>query len=279
MPWVALALVLSLGGVTSRSPEIDAVAVQGALEIRAGERARSWTIDLEAGAGGEVHARLRDVDGRELQRTYVLSGTTDEERSRELAAALALVLEREASAAVAAAPPRKVAPKPVVSVATTAGWIAVGGRLALGGGPTSDGGATLRGGLSWGRRILQPLAYLGSLHARRGALALDGVRAGAGLAVGSPWRAWWFGGSVVPGLVWARARDRARDDAIGSLTEFAALTQWRGRRGLFLAARVGLDVAAPALRAVGRADTLRVGQVRFVAGLEVGLVLPPGKQR
>lgn len=280
MPWLAaIVLALGVGGVVSRSAAVDGGAVDAALAIRAADEATSWSIEIDDANATEVRVRLRHDGGREVQRTYALAGTTVEERSRELAAALALVLEQQRDASTrtgakrspaarrgkSAAPPQAVAPS---------GWIAAGARLAAGRPADVDGGATVRGGLWWGRRILQPMAQLASVHARRGGLRVDGMRVGVGLGAGSPWRQWWFGGAVLSQLAWTRARDRGADGRVGSSTEITGLAQWRARSGLFVAARVGLDVTAPPLRARGDAERLRFGPVRGVFGVEVGLQLP-----
>lgn len=271
------ALALLWGGVTSRSGAVDPIAVDDALAVRAGPRADAWTILIEPAEDATVRVQLRHAGGDELIRTYVLVGTTVEERSRELAAALALVLEQHQAVPRDATRPAS-APEVPARIAPV-GWIAAGGRVAAGRPADPDFGASLRGGLLWGRRILQPVAQLGSSHARRGSLRLDGVRLGVGLAVGAPWQRWWFGGAVVPQLVWLRARDRANDDAFGSATELTAMAQWRSTSGLLLAARAGAEVAAPPLRAVGKSDHLRFAPVRFVAGLEIGIQLPIVRHR
>lgn len=283
LPIPGLALALLLGGVVSRSPDIDATAVEKALAIRAGERAGAWSIVIEPVTDAEVRVQLRNTQGLELVRSYALVGTTLEERSRELGATLALVLEQHADVEPEPTTPRpgdgKRAEVEKPPKAPPLGWIAAGGRVALGKPTDLDAGATLRGGLTWGREILQPLVHVASVHARSGSLRLDGVRIGLGLAAGLPLRKWWFGAAVVPQLAWARARDRRAVDGFAWATEVTALIQWRGTRGLHLGARLGTDISAPPFHVTGQADELRLGPVRFVAGLEVGLRLPPGRHR
>lgn len=283
MPWLpAIVLALRLGGVISRSTAVDGGAVDAALAIRVADEAEDWTIEIDDASAAEVRVLLRHQDGREVHRTYTLAGTTVEERSRELAAALALVLDQQRDAATRAErspTQRRGGSKGSSSSVAPSGWISAGARVAAGRPADVDGGATLRGGLWWGRRILQPMAQLASVHARSGGLRVDGVRVGVGLGVGAPWRQWWFGGAVLTQLAWTRARDRGADGRVGSSTEITGLAQWRARSGLFAGARLGLDVTAPPLLARGDAERLRLGPVRAVLGVEVGLQLPWRRDR
>jgi hypothetical protein len=105
---------------------------------------------------------------------------------------------------------------------------------------------------------------------------LDGVRFGAGVAVGHdlPGTPLWLGGAVVPHAIVAFARHTARDRGWSSGTELAALLQVRAR-WFFGALRVGAEVTEPPLRARGTNARLRWGHVRLLVGLELGLRLPP----
>lgn len=263
-----LASVLALGEVVSRASAIDGEAVRDALEVRGGDEARTWDLAIDDGsATGEVRVALTRGDER-IDRTFVLAAEDEDGRNRELAAALALVIEQHA--AENPAPGRT---RPSKDDATPQGWLALGGRLGVGSPADPDGGATLRGGALWGRRHVQPIAQVASVHARAGDLRIDGVRTGVGIAFGTPIRAWWIGGAAIPQLSWLRARDRRTDDDVGLVTEITGLAQWRARR--FIAGlRLGVDVTTPPVRARGRSEHLRLGIVRFVAAVEVGFTLP-----
>lgn len=266
-----LAAVLAFGDVTSRSPSIDGEAVRSALEMRAGDEAQAWDLEIDDGtATGEVRVRLRRDDAH-IDRTFVLAGEDTDGRSRELAAALALVIEQHAEAHPAHVTARDR--KPPSKGMPPQGWLTLGGRVAAGAPADPDGGATLRGGVLWGRRHVQPIAQLATVHARANELRIDGVRAGVGVAGGAALGAWWVGGAAIPQLSWLRARDRRTVDDLGLVTEITALAQWRGR-GALVGMRLGVDVATPPVRARGASDHLRLGIVRFVAGIEVGFTLP-----
>lgn len=265
-----LASVLALGDVTSRAAAIDAEAVRTALEVRSAE-ARAWDLEIEdGGATGEVRVVLTRGDER-IRRSFVLAAEDEAGRSRELAAALALVIEQHAAERPAKRVKRDRA-RPG-EPAPPEGWIAFGGRFGAGSPADPDGGATVRGGASWGRRIVQPIAQLATVHARAGNLQLDGFRTGVGVALGRAFGPWWVGGAAIPQLSWLRARDRVARDDVGLFTEITALAQWRRER-LLAALRLGLDLATPPVRARGTHDHLRLGAVRFVLGVEVGFTLP-----
>ncbi|MFO0634847.1 MAG: hypothetical protein U0168_18545 [Nannocystaceae bacterium] len=134
------------------------------------------------------------------------------------------------------------------------------------------GGPSVRGGVAW--RHVQVLGSLATVHARRGDLAIDGFRLGAGAAFGAPLGRWWLGGDVVPHLQWLVARDRGRDRGVSSVTELAGLATVE-HRGLMVALRAGVELTAPPVRAAGEGDALRLGTLRFLAGVELGLRLPP----
>ena len=281
----ALSLVLLLGGVESRAPAVDAQATADALRIRVGERASAWTIVIDPGATeSEVQAHMRHDAGRELERSFTLTGETQEERSRELAAALALVIEQHATDTSPPPrrdpdPPKKPPPKPPAGPPPPQGWLAIGGRASVGSPADPEGGITLRGGATWGRRILQPIASIGTAHARRDTLRVDGVRVGAGVALGSPIprSPVWLGGAIVPQAAWTLARGRGRASTWSSVTELTALAQLR-THGVLVGLRVGVELAGPPLAAKNGPDRIRLGTARFVAGLEIGVLLPTKKR-
>jgi hypothetical protein len=277
--WFVFALVLALGGVESRAPGVDAKATAAALRIRVGARAMSWTIAIEpTDRSDEVRVRMRHGSVRELERSFVLHGDSGEQRSRELAAALALVIEQHATDTSPVARRSGDAARSSSS-RPPEGWLALGARTSVGQPPDPEGGITLRGGALWGRGIVQPLAVLGSAHARRQHLRVDGLRVGAGLAIGHvvPAAPLWLGGSVVPQLAWTLARGRGHAGGSSSITELAALAQLR-LGGVLAALRLGIELGAPPLRASDRATELRFGVLRFVIGIEVGMTLPPRRR-
>lgn len=274
---VAAALVAG-AVVSSTSATIDPIATETALRVRLGQRVLRWRITVADGdAPGSVAVELREGPAAPIRRNLRLRGRTSEERSRELASALALVIEQSAGAVEPAAPAVETPASP--TRAPLSGWLALSGRVGVGRPPDPDGGLGLRAGTTWGGELLQPLATIGWTHAQRGNLRIDGVRVGLGLAIGSPLAggALWLGGSVVPQLAWTVARDRSSTSGVSSTTELAGLLQWRGPSWL-VGLRIGAELTGPPLRAIGEHGDVRLGVLRFVAGLDVGLRLP-GRRR
>jgi hypothetical protein len=280
---VALSLVFVLvaaPAVVSTSDRFDADATAAALEVRLGRRADDWELTVaDALEGDDAVVQLRSKQGDDVVRTFVVTGETTEDRSRELAAAIALVIEEYLPPVVVEPPPVKPPPPkppPVVEPPPPEGWLAIGGRVGLGDPLDPDFGATLRGGAVWGRRIVQPLASVAWSRSTERGLSLDGIRFGAGAAFGHdlPRTPLWLGGAVVPHAMLAFAKDTQSDRAWSSSTELAALLQIRAR-WFFGALRVGAEITEPPLRARGTGASLRWGHVRFLVGLELGLRLPP----
>ncbi|MBX7079612.1 MAG: hypothetical protein K1X88_10525 [Nannocystaceae bacterium] len=265
LAWLALLFVL--GEVRSSSAQVDASTVEVALELRSGKAAAPWTVEISDGEGtAEVRAVLRHEYGREVTRSFALASTTTEERSRELAAALSLVIDQQPPVER----PPTVRPPPLPR--KPQGWLTLGFRVAAGRPAHVTGGPSVRGGVAW--RHVQVLGSLATVHARRGDLAIDGFRLGGGAAFGAPVGRWWLGGDVVPHVQLLVARDRGRDRGLSSVTEVAGLAMLH-HRNLVVALRAGVELTAPPVRAAGEGDALRLGTLRFLAGIEVGLRLPP----
>jgi hypothetical protein len=203
----------------------------------------------------------------------VLTGATPPERSRELAAALALIIDQheprprpEQARTTKPQPTRARRPR---------GWIGVGPRIGLG--PPAaidpDVGASLTGGCWLVGEHIQPVVRGGWSASTDGDLRLDGIRIGAGLLAGSALVRGhaWLGAGAVGHAFWAQAEDQRADRRWVSSTELAAAFQVRGRRGLLVGLRTGVDLTLPPLRARGESTAIRWGVVRFFAELWVGL--------
>jgi hypothetical protein len=278
-PWLAVVL-LAAPAVTSTSERFDAAATAEALEVRLGRRADHWQVEVADDVDGQHAAvHLRSNEGEDTRRTFVVTGATTEERSRELAAALALVIEEYLPPEPKPTPP-KPTPKPKPPIPPprkrAEGWLAIGARVGVGRPTDVDAGGSLRGGALWGRRIVQPIGSLAWSRSRERGLVLDGVRFGAGVGVGAdlPGTPLWLGAAVVPHAVWALARHTSRDRGWTSATELSALLQVRAR-WFYGGLRVGAEITAPPLRARGTGADLRWGSARLLVGLELGLRLPP----
>jgi hypothetical protein len=221
-------------------------------------------------------------------RSIVLTGSTVEDRSRELAAALAFIVEQHPKPSVAPrpepspvpstppAPAGRVEPRP-----RTRGWLALGARVGLGApsDPDLDGGLALRGGLWLVRHdIVQPIVEVDWSRSATDVLALDGIRFGGGLAIGRTMGgALWLGIGAIQRALWAQATERRRSTRWLSSTELTGLLQVRLGPWLLLGLRTGAELTFPPIQATGQGpDSLRWGRARWLAGAELGFVIPPG---
>lgn len=285
---VALALVL---GAPPRL-ELNAAAIDTQVATQ-GLRARvgdldDWTITVSDATSDAtsrelaVEVWLRAPDGSSHRRRLPLAGTTVEDRSREVAASVALLIEqwddRPASAPPPSSPPPArvadlSAPGPVRGAAPRArAWLGLGPRLELARWPPEGGVDILFGAWLLAER-LQPLLSAGWSATGRQGLSLQTVRLGAGLAAGSPLARgrWWLGAHAIVHAVWARAHDSRSETLWASSSELGGTFQVRGARW-FVGVRTGLDLALPELRIRGNIAHLRRGPVQWVLGVSFAMI-------
>lgn len=258
---------------------IDPKATAHGLHARVGGLA-GWSIDVrDAGVADRLEVALRSPDGRTQTRWLTLVNTTAEDRSRELAASLAILIEQwddppePEPEPVAPQQPRaqptprpRPAPEPPVR-----GWLGVGPRAELGRSPF--GGVDLLGGVWLVREHLQPLVSVGWAATAQEGVSLHTIRFGAGLAAGAPLargRLWLGAHALVHGL-WARAHDARTQTLWTGSGEAGGTLQVRGRRWL-VGVRTGVDVHLPPLRVRGDLARLRQGPVHWVVGLSFGVI-------
>lgn len=254
---------------------IDPVATAAGLRARVGPLDDWQIVVRDAAAFDAVEVSLRSPDGRSLERQIALTGASHEDRSRELAASLALVIEQwddppepDGPAVAAPAAPSEPARPP----APVRGWLAIGPRLELKRGH-GEGGVDLQGGAWLLREHLQPLVSAGWSLATDGRLSVQTVRFGAGLAVGAPLARGrlWLGGHGLAHAAWMRVHEGRTATLWGMSNELGGLLQVRGRRWL-LGVRTGVDVAIPRLTATGRGTRLVRGPAQWILGVNFGVV-------
>jgi hypothetical protein len=247
---------------------IDPQAVRHGVEIRLGDDARGWEVDISGDDPRRLDLRITPPGGEPFDRDVTLDGVTLEDRSRELSAVLVIMIEQHevaeptngSGAAGAAARP--------------SGFVAGAGHVAAGAPADVGVGAELLGGAWLLREHLQPWAEVGWIRAAARDLTVDGLRFGLGLAAGSALGDGrvWLGGAAIPRAVWTHARDATRASAWTSSTFVGALVQLRLHRArLVFLLRTGADLGGPPLRFRGNDDALRWGTVRFAASLGVGV--------
>jgi hypothetical protein len=232
-----------------------------------------WSItvhDTTPGSPGRaVDVWLSAPDGTSRQRRLPLAGTTVEDRSRELAASLALLIEQWDDR------PAEPPPSPTTRDAPAAparAWLGLGPRLELAH-PPPEGGIDILFGAWLLRERLQPLLSVGWGATGRAGLSLHTVRFGAGLAAGSPLARGrlWLGAHAIVHALWARAHDSRSATLWGSSSEVGGTLQLRGARWL-VGVRTGLDLTLPELRARGNSARLRRGPVQWVLGVTFGVI-------
>lgn len=280
-PFLALALAVLLAApprLDLSATAVDPAATAAGLRARVGPL-EDWSVAADDTAiAGEVAVSLRSPDGRSLTRRIALTGATQEDRSRELAASLALLIEQwddpPSPDGPQPEPPRPaltLAPAPEPS-APLRGWLGLGPRLELGRSRV-EGGLDLQGGVWLLREHLQPLASVGWSAMARDGLSLHTIRFGAGLAAGAPLVAGrlWLGGYGLTHAAWTRVHDRKTVHVWASSSELGGIFQVRGPRWL-VGVRTGVELALPELRARGTLARLNRGPLQWVLGVSFGLV-------
>jgi hypothetical protein len=278
-PLAVLAVLVSLAApqLDLSATSVDPAATATGLHARVGPL-EDWTIRVHDGAApNTVRMTLRSPDGRQQQRSVALTGTTHEDRSRELAASLALVIEQwDDPPPPSQAPPRADRePRPPAGTEPappTRGWLGLGPRLGVGR-SLVEGGLDLQGGAWLAREHVQPLASLGWSATARDGLSLHTLRMGAGLAIGAPVLTgrMWIGGHALTHAAWTRVHDAQTASVWANSTEFGGLLQVRGGRWL-VGVRTGVELYLPQLRAQGNVARLDRGPVLWFLGLSFGFI-------
>lgn len=280
---MALALPLALlarlaaapaPGLEVRADAVDPQLTEAGLRARAGDL-EGWAIAVDPGPDPRtVEVRLRAPDGSTRRRRLALAGDTTEDRSRELAASLTLLMEAPGDPPVVVPPPPEEQPPPPPQPPRPGvrGWVALGPRVELGPGVRAEAGGDLMGGAWLVREHLQPIASVGLTGASQSGISLMHTRVGAGLAVGAalPDRRIWLGGHVLAHALWVRAHDATTAATWLSSTQIGGLLQYRGRR-LYLGLHTGVDLTFPALSVRGDRARIRRGPARWALGLAIGV--------
>lgn len=262
------------------SATIDREALVRGLELRVGERWHALTIEVRDGEQpAELQILLRDEAGRVHTRALALTTATVDERSRELATALALLVEQleTVTPPPPEPPPTPPGPAPPAPPELT-GWIGVGPRGALNAGRPADPelGLHLAGGLWLLHDHLQPVVELAWARGGAGSLTVDAVRAGGGLLAGAGWarRRLWGGAGALMRAQWSQARAERTIDGWWASPAILAVVQYRGRI-VMLGLWAGVDLLFPPLVARSNVQRVRWSSVRPMMALQVGVRLPP----
>lgn len=260
---------------------LDGPSIAQALEVRMGEAVQGWRFSVwGTEVVGAVVVEMEPPGEAAQRREIVLTGRTVEARSRELAAALTLLVEQHRPPPPERddTPPPRPAPTPSEPERFGyRGWLGAGARLALGpvSSPDIDAGVDLIGGSWLLREHLQPLVQVAWARSRDGSLRVDAMRFGAGLAAGGAPRhgVVWVGVGGIARAAAVRSRDRAAETVWVSSHELFAMAQLRPVGRLVIGLRTGVDLGLPPLSIQGQTGRIRYGIVRWMAGLSVAVGL------
>ncbi len=269
---LSVLIMLAAPQLDLSATSVDPDATVAGLHARVGPL-EDWKIGVhDSATPGTVRVSLQSPDGRQQTRQVALTGQTNEDRSRELAASIALVVEQWDDPPEAPAPEPERPAKPPPAGTTVRGWVGLGPRLGVGT-ALVEGGLDLQGGAWLAREHLQPLASLGWSATGREGLSLHTLRFGAGLAAGAPLLAGrlWLGGHALTHAAWTRVHDARTATVWASSTELGGLFQVRGGRWL-LGVRTGVELSLPQLRAQGTRTRLERGPGLWFLGLNFGVV-------
>jgi hypothetical protein len=265
-------------GVFADVEGLDPVALEASLRARVGDELDRWSITVIRESPTQVRVELSPIAGshaKSITRSLTLEGDDDEDRSRELASTLALLLDELGDDDLGSSSP---APDPAATPSGERpdGFVALEGRVELG--PPRDPAMSLGLGLGGGVWLLddhlQPRARVGWSHAwasgPNGLIELHQFHVGGGLAGGAAFGRLWFGALVLPTVKWTYARQHSSSSAWFGGGELSALAQYRRER-LVIGLRTGIETTFPAARARGTQDTLRWGHLRWLCVFEIGL--------
>jgi hypothetical protein len=254
---------------------LDEVALESGVRVRVGNRIDGWDIEVRATElRGTYQIELREPEHSEPElRVVSLVGETDEDRSRELAATLALIImeapdpmhDPQLEADREPVPEPRFVPRAVLSLE---GHVGLGPPRHL----DMDLGAGLGAGVWLARHHLQPRLRAWWSHSSAEDLRVDGVSVGAGLAGGAPIGRWWIGLLALPTFKWTRGIDRKPAVALSGGGELTAMVQVRRPRWV-LGLRSGIETTFRPVLIRGSNDVIRWGPVRWVLVLELGVGL------
>jgi hypothetical protein len=267
------------------SAQIDGQRAAAGLRARVGADLDAWTIRVDDHGPSQLAVTLTRDDGRVIERTLRLTASDIDERSRELAAALAVLIdaadapdEAANDADTSAHHVDTAAPTPAKSVRP---WIGAGPHLGVGRlrAPSAEIGLSLLAGVGLFNDHLHPL--LGVTYSVAPIVDAHLVRIGVGLAAGAPLRGrkrerLWFGGGALPQALWLGFGPRGPATSIWSgAGQLFAIARLRapsrpGRPDLQVMLRSGADLTLPPLRIHGESTVLR-GSARWFGAIELGV--------
>jgi hypothetical protein len=256
---------------------VDGEAVEVGLRARVGAVIDEWTITVEAVGGQTYRVELLGPDGAMQTREVTLDGQTNEDRSRELASTIALIIQspsvEDPEGEGPEPEPEPTKPEPT-DPARPAGFLLLEGHVGLG--PPrnldEDFGLGLAGGAWLVREHLQPRASVRWSHSWAGDLRVHQFSGRLGLAAGAPLGRFWLGVLAMPAVEWTHAQELRTGSAWAVGGEASLLGQFRHQRWV-VGLRTGIETTFPAPRATGSQEVIRWGHLRALLVVEIGLRL------
>jgi hypothetical protein len=265
---------------------VDGEAVEEGLRARVGAVIDEWTITVEAVDEQTYRVELLGPDNAMQTRDLTLDGETEEDRSRELASTIALIIQSQPSEQPATSEPPSTEPQdPSASTSTDSepgpqpakaatGLLLLEGHVGLG--PPrnldADFGLGLAGGAWVAREHLQPRAAVRWSHSWAGDLRVHQFSGRLGLAAGAPVGRFWLGVLAMPSVEWTHAQQIRAASAWAVGGEASLLGQVR-HGPMVVGLRAGVETTFPAPRALGTNDVIRWGHLRALLVIEIGLAL------
>jgi hypothetical protein len=261
---------------------IDGEAIEVGLRARVGTVVDEWAITVAAVGGQTYRVELVGPDGATQTREVTLDGQTDEDRSRELASTIALLMQSQpledpgtGEPSSLDAQPSTDAPEPEPRPAEAAtGLLLIEGHVGFG--PPRNLDADLGLGLAGGawivREHLQPRVAVRWSHSWVGDLRMHQFSGRIGLAAGAPLGRFWLGVLAMPAVEWTHAQQIRTASAWAVGGEASLLGQVR-HGPMVVGLRAGIETTFPSLRGIGTNDVIRWGHLRALLVLEIGLRL------
>lgn len=262
--------------VEAQPDVVDVDATREGIAARVGPRADGWTIAVGAHGSGTAVVTMTAPDGWVLDRQVTLDATDPQGRARQLAGAVAVVIDNyeprsvpEADTPAPKAEPSDVPTKP-------AGFLALGGQLSTGPAARSGlaAGVSVSGGTWLLREHIMPMLELGWRRSVAGSLTVDGLNIDGGVAFGAPIAGGhvWVGGGIIGGALGGFARDSQAASAWSAHLAVPAIVQ--ARIGpVFAQFHAGAEMTLPPLHFSGDNSSLRWGHLRATFGIRLGFLL------
>ena len=276
---VALSFDTPSSGIEIDAADLQASTLERGLRARVGESIEHWHLSVgESSIQGEYRVRMTAPDGQQIDRNLAFSAESPEDRSRELAAKIAFIIE---DWELTSKPPSSSSSTSMTATAARTGeetdlrphplFIALTPSVSFGAPVDPAGGIGLLTGLWLHRRYFSAALHVDWSRAHEKGLNFDALRFGPAFSAGAPLShsQFWGGAFLSSRAQWAVAREQNDVSGWAFSSELSAVLRYRSRH-FFGGLRAGVDLQWPPQRAIGTNSELRRGTVRGVLTFELG---------